>query len=230
MIDTSIILTAHSRPEMSEKCLRQLKLCIDQNMEVILLDDAYDASNLLKELCEELKYTYVHTGATKTKDQWRIPGFALNIGVRKSKGDYIVIGNSEIFVEHAVRHQIDEAKRGVVCVTNVKIEHEDTNFHMHDRPYLPFFMALPKKPFVGIGGYDEDFVGAWYDDDDIAYRLHKIMDFCILRKYTVTHLWHKCDSPVEEEIQRINFNLMKDRAGQIQRNIGRDWGQNIDYV
>ena len=65
----------------------------------------------------------------------------------------------------------------------------------HPRP-LGFIMALPTADMMAIGGFDPEFAGGyWYDDDDLTYRLWRAgLDFIFTDSISGTHQHH--DRPV----------------------------------
>jgi len=97
---------------------------------------------------------------------------------------------------------------------------------------LPFFMGVTKKDYVDIGGYDEDFTGLGYDDDDIVNRLQLNGCKYINCPAETIHLWHerKWSGPLNtlpenlKQLIYLNKNLYESRKAIIKRNINKEWG------
>jgi GT2 family glycosyltransferase len=92
---------------------------------------------------------------------------------------------------------------------------------------LPFFMAISRDQFMAIGGYDEDFSGIFYDDDDLVERLISNGCYYFQTDALVIHLFHPRypASVLESQEGLYNKNLYLSRKGIIVRNQGREWGR-----
>jgi hypothetical protein len=80
---------------------------------------------------------------------------------------------------------------------------------------------------MGIGGYDEDFTGVCFDDDDISHRLGMAGLTFHSVGFPVVHLHHKRHNYRSPEIQKRwehNKQLFESRKHDMMRNQGRDWG------
>jgi len=90
----------------------------------------------------------------------------------------------------------------------------------------PFFLAMKKQEFVDIGGYDEDFTGTDYDDEDLVMRLLGNGCHHVETEALAIHLWHPRLVMTRERIPRFEHNkrLFEQRQGVVIRNEGRDWG------
>lgn len=92
---------------------------------------------------------------------------------------------------------------------------------------LPFLMAINRNEFFAIRGYDEDFTGFAYDDNDVIGRLlNNGCRLCLTQALTI-HLYHPRHDDDKEETEEylFNKNLYQERQGQILRNLNREWGQ-----
>lgn len=227
MIKTSIILTAYDRIEDTIRCLNALhKLCTDE-MQVLIMHDHHKASKELMKACENLSFLYIHSGKQKAnKEMWRVPGFALNIGVRQSLGSNLIIGNSEIFIQECISNQIQKIEEGYIC--GPKILAQGVGREHYYRGFLPFFLGVPRKVYEAIGGYDEDFVGSCYDDDDFIERATTLAPFLQLDEVAV-HLEHLRDMQHKQTAVSYNYELYKARKGTVERNLNKEWG-NIDEL
>jgi adenylosuccinate synthase len=93
-----------------------------------------------------------------------------------------------------------------------------------------FLCALWKKYLIEIRGFDEDYVHAWTEDDDLADRL---IDYCGVRQIFTDdivglHLWHPnyCHILGLESSGMYVDKTAKMRQGLIThiRNLDRQWG------
>jgi hypothetical protein len=91
---------------------------------------------------------------------------------------------------------------------------------------LPFLMAVQKCVYLDIGGYDEDFTGRCYDDNDFSDRLEAFGCEFVKTDGRCVHLHHDKDTsaPGYSEGMALNKKLYTERKGVIVRNTGREWG------
>ena len=79
---------------------------------------------------------------------------------------------------------------------------------------------------MSIGGYDEDFTGVCWDDNDIADRLVTGRQYAVA-DIELVHLFHQrhdYKSPDIKERWDHNKAIYDSRRGTIVRNVGRKWG------
>jgi glycosyltransferase involved in cell wall biosynthesis len=249
---TSIIIPSYKRCNLLKwNLFSLLKQDISFDFETIILNDGIldETKQLCLQYKEKLNIKYFFTGQRNINQLiWRIPGFAINIGVRKSEGDVILICCAEIFhVNETIKLITDvynsSNSEKILAIPKLKddkgrflncLETSNGNFNIEDynsQPYLknvrfPFFLAMKKKEFVDIGGYDEDFIGTDYDDTDLVERLVKNGCSYVKTEAAVIHLWHKRLSMTQERRLRFEYNkkLYLQRKDIIVRNVGMEWG------
>jgi len=237
-LDISIILTTYNRESDCIKCLNTLLPQLTENIEVLLLDDWHIESNTLKEYCIKHTLNYIHTGIQKGgKVKWRVPGFALNIGAKLSKGSQLIIGNAEMYhISDTVKEMMKVSKNSI-CQPRVYDEPiKNTplnNYQRFKRLHygFPWFMGIPRETFFYINGYDEDFIGIGWEDTDLSRRLLKIHPFqeadC-----DIIHIWNYRGLGFREEapnysIEAYKYNekLFNERLNtDVVRNKKRPWG------
>jgi hypothetical protein len=86
---------------------------------------------------------------------------------------------------------------------------------------------MKRDRFLRMRGFDEDFTGPGFDDDDFQARLmHDSVEF-VFSDILVHHQWH-LPSPVEYLSMQAVFEkkLADMQAGRIgtARNLNREWG------
>ncbi len=249
----SIIIPSYKRCHLLKWGLSSLaKQDFPFELETILLNDGIhdETEQLGNQFKEKLNIKYIFTGGRNTNGKmiWRVPGYSLNIGVKHSEGDIIVLCCAEIFhLNNTVGlltslFKIPETDK-VLAIPKTKddngqflryLDTHDGAFDVslyHNQPPLinvkfPFFLAMKKKEFIAIGGYDEDFTGTDYDDEDLVTRLVDNGCYHVETDALAIHLWHSRLAMTNERIPRFEHNkkLFEQRRGIILRNEGREWG------
>jgi len=249
----SIIIPSFKRHHLLKWNLLSLsKQIIPFDFETIVLNDGIpdETEQLCSHYKKKLNLKYFFTGQRNIDGKlvWRIPGFAINIGVKKSKGDVVLLCCAEMFHANDVVKLITDVYNlpdsdKVIAIPKAKddngrflqhLEFSNGEFNIkeyNNQPPLlnvrfPFLIAMKRKEFIDIGGYDEDFTGMDYDDNDFVDRL--IGNGC---SYTETealsiHLWHQRRSCAPETMIKVRHNekLYLQRKGMVVRNVGRNWG------
>jgi len=220
--------------------------------ETILLNDGLldNTESLGEQNKERLNLKYVFTGQRNINGAslWRVPGFALNIGAKQSTGDIIVFCCAEMFhlnntIELLTSIYSSSGNEKILAMPKAKddsgefLKHVEatggaTSIEVYNKqPSLinvrfPFFLAMMKQEFMAIGGYDEDFTGTDYDDEDLVMRLLDNGCSHVETNALAIHLWHPRLAMTRERIPRFNHNkkLFEQRRGIITRNEGREWG------
>jgi len=189
--------------------------------------------------------------------KWRIPGFAFNIGIKQARGSIIVLTQSEIFHlrknnmlelvslfklnskkikdKKIITHPFiikDDISNGILKKLDENngnpIEFIDYDNLPNLKPEYLFFMAFYKSEFIRIGGFDEDFIGNCWDDEDMIHRL-KLDEFSFIKRdIKAIHLYHpRLDYKSEEVMERWHYNkkIYDERYETVIRNQGKDWGK-----
>lgn len=249
----SIIITTFQRVPLLKWGLYSLSLqTMPFEFETIVLNDGLqdETEEICSEFKEKLNLKYIFTGQRNLDGDpvWRVPGFALNIGVKQSTGDILVMCCAEMFhindtIVRLTRPIFDNPK-----LLGIPVGKDDRDgafleyINKHNGTFelnaynkcldlytkMPFLMTLHRSQFFEIGGYDEDFLGIAYDDRDFIERLLRNgCSYCLTDAATV-HLYHpraegyyEGDGPSEWD---YNKNLFFSRIGKIVRNEGREWG------
>lgn len=229
-LDISILLTTYNRSDECIRCLDTLIPQLNDKIEILLLDDWHLESDNLKQYCKKHNLKYVHTGKQKNGVvRWRVPGFAYNIGAKLAKGNYFIIGGAEIL------HLCDNTIK-LMYETNIasaptvydEIKPGSTKFDKLNNK-LPFCFGLPKDIYFKIGGYDEDFIGYCFDDNDFSDRVLSMVDFITVPS-EVVHLWNlrgannRGDSRITNKAWEYNRKLYMKRKNIIIRNKDKEWG------
>lgn len=244
----SILITCFQRSHLLRWHLRSLVRQYGiEDCEIIVLNDGIQDSTeqVCIEFNDRLNIKYIFTGQRNTPTiKWRIPGFCLNVGIKQASYDFMIISCAEMYlveddIIQAIFDTLSINSRQLV-ITEGKEDRkryflkylEQTNgmysANIYNKlcglgTFLPFYMGLSKNELMHIGGFDEDFIGNAWDDNDIISRLQKVG--CMYNKLDnkhVVHLYHKRrHSMVGHD---INKKLYEDRINTIIRNGEREWG------
>ena len=249
----SIVIPSYKRCHLLRWGLSSLaKQTFPFELETILLNDGIhdETEQLATQFKDKLNIKYLFTGQRNLADQmiWRVPGYALNIGVKQATGDIIVFCCAEIFhlnntIELLTSIYMEDGSDKVLAMPKAKDDNSsflnhlektngviDMSLYNAQSPLInvkfPFFLAMKKQEFVDIGGYDEDFTGTDYDDEDLVMRLLNNDCHHVETEALAIHLWHPRLVMTRERIPRFEHNkrLFEQRRGIINRNVGREWG------
>jgi glycosyltransferase involved in cell wall biosynthesis len=249
----SIIITTFQRTHLLRWGLYSLvQQTIPYEFETIVVNDGLpdETEEICNEFKEKLNLKYIFTGQRNLQgDQiWRVPGFALNIGVKQSSGDILVMCCAEMLHVNQTIAKLTKPILNNPKLLGIPIGKDDRSGALLEwlnkqggafdlETYnncvdldtrMPFLMALHRSQFMEIGGYDEDFIGIAYDDRDFIDRLlRNDCNYCQTDALTA-HLYHpraegyyEGGGPSEWD---YNKNLFFSRIGKIVRNEGKEWG------
>jgi hypothetical protein len=228
---TTIIVTTSNRDDLLDEGLGSIKRQDIPNLEILVPDDGN--SMRTQAVCDRHGVRRIPTGWNAK--EWRCPSWGINIGLKEAKGDIVIITSPEMYhVGDCIRTLLEPAWADdhALCMGDCR---DDPGFFMRFKNpdmanqwpkmrLLPFLMGVHKARMAEIGGYDEDFTGIGFDDDDIMHRLE--MDKChiIETKARAIHIAHpRQDAYVGERAAR-NRQLFESRKGKMMRNDGKEWG------
>jgi len=233
----SLVMASFNRTNLLDLGLWSISIQdIHHNLEIIVLNDGIidNTENICKKY-SNLNIRYIFTGTRNLNEveKFRSPSFALNIGIKQSKGDIIIISSPEIFhLNNSIDKLINPFENDENILTtpeylgfdndgivlnylsknltlnlpeNIVSSIEINTVVCKYRSTLPFCMGIYKQNLIDIGGYDEDFTGWAGDDDDLMGRL-------LLKglKYQycsakVIHLYHPKAYNVEQKYNDVGY-------------------------
>lgn len=231
-MNVSLIMGSWKRPYLLELGLWSLAhQKISHNLEIVVCNDYLpdETENVCKQYLNKLNIKYVFTGKRNLDGiKWRSAGYALNIGVKQSSGDIIILTCPEIVHLNNTIDLITEPllnNKNLMAIGNA-VYFDDTsnsikflqknrtlNFPENllkeiksDPEYkmavqMPYCMGIWKQHYLDIRGYDEDFSGYAGEDTDFVNRL-KLKGLTYYRTNAeIVHLFHgsRCDSKVHWE-------------------------------
>jgi glycosyltransferase involved in cell wall biosynthesis len=246
-MSVSLILGSFNRPTLLDKSLFSIGAWnTETEFEVVVINDGVDdaTEDVCAKYSNSLDIKYIFSGQRNANGIIRrMAGFALNIGVKQSKYDNIILSCAEIYhlnnaIDLTAKHIQDN-----ILVTPRFMYFDDTgnftktltngnripiNIESVMNITMPYFMGMCKKHFIDIGGYDEDFIGYAAEDNDFVGRLLFMGCNFFYTDARVVHLFHggRCDSQKhpENSAWAYNYNLFESRRGQVNRNIDKKWG------
>jgi len=245
---TSMIITTYDRAELLRYSLASIARQPVPDLEILIINDYRqdETEAVVNSFKDQLDISYHFTGH-RNKDAviWRCPGFAINYGVKRCKGDYIIISCAEIYHLDDVLHKMIASTGGLVVLygyddkgqvlqdlrqnitptVDSVHEYRDNSKVTGLNTLLPFCMGMLKDDFIYIGGYDEDFTGQAYDDNDLVTRLQDLGLSYIKVDASIIHLYHS-RKLATRSLERIahNRSLFERRKGVIVRNTDKEWG------
>lgn len=248
----SVIITAFQRPLLLSWGLYSLtRQHIPFDFETIVVNDGLndETEAVCDQYREKLNLKYIFSGQRNLKGEikYRIPGFAVNIGARQSTGEILIISCAEMFHLNDTLAKLTYPLRQYPHLLGIPVgkDDQDSSFLNHLMSnngrfelssfyrypdlnvHLPFLMSVSRERFFAIGGYDEDFTGYAYDDNDLVDRLQLSgCQYCQTQAKTI-HLYHPRYTLDKggDPLLRYNYDLYRSKQGKIVRNANREWGK-----
>jgi len=224
----SIVLTSHNRPMQLLETLRSIDKQAVNGREIIVVNDGTD--DRTQGICWAFDTRHIRVKQPPSP-LYRNPSRSLNVGIRAATGDIVILQNAEC--KHVGKQVITDLVDRVTdtnCVfTHVMSINQDGSMGIcycgpeNPRPYF-FCGAIRREWFIKLRGFDEDYTGYGWEDNDMADRLSRSGVSFEFTDIEVHHQWHP---PAGEqhgmEEGRIMFETK--RQTDVVRNLGREWGQ-----
>lgn len=198
---------------------------------------AYSRSGTASRRISRVRSNLVYLKPYRPSVVFRNPSIPNNIGIRQAKGDIIILQNAEC------RHQdpnaiqklasrVTDSNAVFARVTSLNQDGIKGSLYCgkeNPRPYF-FCGAIKKSWFERLRGFDEDYTGAGFDDDDFADRLKAAGVSFEFTDIEVYHQWHPpvlgmADfSPMQTLYNQKKLAMEAGSIG-IERNLGKEWGR-----
>jgi len=236
----TVLIPTYNRNDLLELGLASIRAHeFPGELEILVLDEGTQSA---EPVAKRYGAKYVQTRAGDSAG-WRVPGYAFNIGAKMAQGDVLVLTCPEIYHhENCLAHMVQACTTDMLSMVIPHGLDDDGRVLRRlqagapigdDYPdmqalntTLPFLLAVKKSIYLEVGGYDEDFTGRGYDDNDFVDRLiARGLHYTHVDKQII-HLYHSRAPRGPDDGQRFQFNkrLYEDRKGQIIRNVGKAWG------
>jgi GT2 family glycosyltransferase len=247
----SIIIPTFQRPELLYWGLFSLtRQTIPFSFETVVVNDGLpdQSQNICEQYQERLNLKYVFSGSRNLADDiiWRVPGFAINIGVKQSDGEILILSCAEMFHFNDTVTKLAAPLQEDPMRLTIPVGKDDSDGFALDMvtsqdgyldaiffdmlgeldTKLPFLIGVSRKAFFAIGGYDEDLTGIAFDDNDLVDRLAAYGCCYFSTDAMAVHLYHP-RHVLEVGMSRewyYNRDLYLARKKKIKRNRGREWG------
>lgn len=202
----SVILPTYGRDEILHNVLKQL---LDQEveaLEIIVIDQTKkrkpEIKAFLDTLIRENKIRYIYQDVPHAN-------VARNRGIRKAKGDIILILNDDIIIGHNfIGAHFSNYKDSTIAAVSGQVLEDGTaptdKFpKCYYRRYTGWMyfplnfskrmqvinlnacnLSIRKEIIFEAGGFDENFIKTYFDDTDLSLRVHKI---CCTRGLKAVH-------------------------------------------
>ena len=214
----TMLMTSYNRIELLENTLASIRVYSD--IDILILDDANNS--ITEKIASKMGCRYFCT--RKINHKWRIPGYALNIGLKKIDSDIVFITSEDVkHVSNCIDPMLKvlENDPKAMARTKGKNETKPGRFKKLKTEY-PFLMGFRRQELIDIGGYDEDFIGIGYDDADLVDRL--LLNGCHYVMCNGCEVLHQYHCRLCHREQKDNCRLYRQRRGTVNRNVGKDWG------
>jgi GT2 family glycosyltransferase len=226
----SIVMTSFNRPKQLRETLRSIEAQkVDEVGEIIVVDEGDPSTELL---CKASGVKYFKMNRPPSAE-YSNPVLPLNIGIRQSSGEVIILQNAEC--KHVDPDTIRKLT-SLVTPTNavfarvIALDEEGRELLLYcgrenPRPYF-FCGAIRREWFERLRGFDEDYKAYGYEDDDFADRLRREGVEFIFTDVLVYHQWHPYPGKINDVVSsRILYEAKRNEPTV--RNLGREWGQQL---
>jgi len=205
-LEYSFIIPVYNRPgEVRELLESMSQLEFDRDFEIVLVEDGSSISSggIATEFQQQLNISYYYKKNTG-------PGDSRNFGMRKAKGDYYLILDSDVLLPKNYLQEVDKFLQQNYCdcfggpdashpsFSNIQkaIDYTMTSFFTTGgirgkkssvNDFLPrsFNMGISKKAFEASGGFGQIHPG---EDPDLSLRLKKLgYKLCLIPEAVVFH-------------------------------------------
>ena len=237
----SIVMTAFNRPVQLNATLRSI-YAQSENVDVVVVDDGVDDA-LTQGVCDSwgARYFKFTRPAATT---YRNPARPINFGIRQTHGDIVVLQNAEcMHIDPEAIHKLTGAvtENNAVFARVLALNRDGSGDFFYCAPEHtlaswgqpggpPFFFcgAIKKSWFEKLHGFDEDYTGCGYDDNDFADRLLAVGVKFVYTDILVHHQWHPQAGHYDFEPMRLLYEkkkaLMNSGTIGTVRNLDREWG------
>jgi len=180
VVKTSVLMTVHDRePEVLLATLRSLHRCGLSDIELIIVDDRSEMDySWIREYAKP-RFTSVKWIPTGEYEGFRVEGYgnpahAFNVGLNLATGDRLVIMSSDVIVTPGAVKSMNRFWSPDVLYTPKVIDMDlYREYCGPTRPFpMPWFLVVPTKTALEVGGWDETFLGGFcFEDNDFVGRV-----------------------------------------------------------
>jgi GT2 family glycosyltransferase len=238
---TSIVITTYNRnPQLFQTLVSIRRQGFDGEVIVVDNGDLSIGHPSAQLVCEAhgVRHIALHRPPSAV---FRNPSYPMNVGIRAATGEVVILQNAECLhvdpraiakLSSIVLVPASSSPRAVFArVVALNPDGSETMVYCgpeNPRPYF-FCGAMRREWFLQLRGFDEDYTGAGYEDDDFAVRLQRAGCQFLFTDVAVSHQWHPqagelSDAPAMQTLYRGKTAAMLRGELGVTRNIGRNWG------
>ena len=169
----SVVIPAHNEAKVIENCIASLKNQSYKNMEIIVVDDG--STDKTREILSKSDITVLeqnHQG----------PGAARNLGVKNSKGEIIILVDSDMtfdkeYIKELIQPILDSETFGTAHGQEIASNVENIWARCWGKQRIPktrehkIFRAIKKQKFLEMGGFDPKY---GYADDQTFFLKYRV--------------------------------------------------------
>lgn len=253
----SLIMSSFNRYQLLELGLKSIvRYKPSFPLEIVVVNDGDndETESICKKYEKFLRIKYIFTGQRHAFELvMRNPAIPNNVAIKQASGDIVILTNPEILhlngaIDLIIAPLLKNKKlmsipEGIYFdntgdYTNGLLKRKDiplTSLKYDKRaPMMPYLFGIWKSELEAIGGYDEELIGYGSDDNDLCERLESNGCKYYTVKASAVHLYHgkvTIDSAIyDNPAWMYNRRLMLARKDQIIRNVGKEWGTNVNPV
>ena len=199
-MEISIVITTFERPRQLEKTLASIR-SQHAKAEIVVVDDGLDWETPI--ICKDVD-VYRHLNRPRSQT-YRNQAPVLNTGIKMATGDIVILQNAEC--EHIDPYTISKltsfvTEKSVVFarVLALTVSGEPWMTYCGQENPRPYFFcgAIYKKWLCDLGGFDEEFTGYGWEDNDMADRLRRAGLSFSFTDVLVHHQWHESAGDMKE--------------------------------
>ncbi len=230
---TSIVMTTYNRSRQLLNTLTSISKqfehddILGQRPEIVVVDDGDD--DRTAGICDAFDAKWIRTGRVHD-GRYMNQALPLNIGIRVARGDVLIIQNAECkhmgdVIDRLTRGLLDNVVRFAHVTALTEDGKPDAVYcgESNPRPYF-FCGAVHRDVLLALGGFDEDYVGYGYEDDDMADRLTRSGIVFRFTDARVLHQWHEPAGFGVGVMEAGRAMFERKRLEPVIRNVGREWG------
>jgi glycosyltransferase involved in cell wall biosynthesis len=235
MSQVSIVMTTYNRPTLLGFTLLSILHQKFQDYEIVVVDDGDD--ELTSKICNAYELDGYPIKCLKLdrpkSETYRNQARPLNVGLRRATGDIVILQNAEcahIDPETIAKLTTKVTETNAVFARVTALEPNGAQGILYcgvgnARPYF-FCGAIKRAWFEKLRGFDEDFIGYGYEDDDFASRLNKEGVTWEFTDVEVHHQWHPLAGRLDMDSRLYEQKMAALNAGTLGtvRNLDREWG------
>jgi len=249
---TSIVIPNYNGKHLLEKNLPKVLEAAGKEVEIIVVDDCSSDGSV-----EMLKQQFGRLRVLQHETNLRF-GAACNTGVKAANSDIVVLLNSDVvptrdFLKPLIKHFIeDKLVFSVGCkeienLNGKKVESGRTEgrfergLFIHWRPKdqqseqtmwtVGGSMAVDRKKYLQLGGFDRLFAPAYWEDIDLVWRARKLGWKLIFEKESVVYHEHESTNKTVFGARKIEILSFRNQLLFVWKNFrGKEFQQHLLWL